>query len=98
MTNYKAEDNFKYIYIYRPFSALQNFKAGSYDIVLIDLILAKTYNNEVYKKIVHMDERVKICYMSGIYQNYEEIEKYFLSRKENVLFLDQLKHKFYWRK
>jgi DNA-binding response OmpR family regulator len=60
-----------------PFSSLQNFKAGLYDVVLIDLILAKTSNNEICSKIMHMDKKVKICYMSGTYQNYEEVREMF---------------------
>jgi DNA-binding response OmpR family regulator len=71
-----------------PFSSLQNFKAGLYDVVLIDLILAKTSNNEICSKIMHMDKKVKICYMSGTYQNYEEVREMF-PESERVCFISR---------
>jgi CheY-like chemotaxis protein len=56
-----------------PYLALQNFKAGLYDILLIDLLMATTSNGELCNRIRKMDKKIKICYISGTYQKYEEV-------------------------
>jgi two-component system, OmpR family, response regulator ChvI len=60
-----------------PSSALQDFRAGLYDLILIDFMMAKTSNFELCNKVRQMDRNVKICYTSGIYKNYEEASKAF---------------------
>jgi two-component system, OmpR family, response regulator ChvI len=60
-----------------PVSALQGFKAGLYDLLLIDFMMAKTSNFELCNKIIQMDNKVKICYTSETYQSYEEARKVF---------------------
>jgi DNA-binding response OmpR family regulator len=58
---------------------LKNFQAGLYDLLLIDFMMAKTSNpnHKVCNKVRQMDNKVKICYMSETYQNYEEARKVF---------------------
>jgi hypothetical protein len=46
-------------------------------ISLIDFMMAKTSNHKVCNKVRQMDNKVKICYMSETYQNYEEARKVF---------------------
>src|ERR687890_2450960 len=42
-----------------PFSALNNFKLGLYDLILIDIALPKMNGFELYKKIRKLDNKVK---------------------------------------
>ena len=53
-----------------PILALQNFRAGLYCLLPIDFMMAKTSNHKLCNK-------VKICYTSETYQNYEEARKVF---------------------
>ena len=60
-----------------PLLVLQNFKAGLYDLFLIDFMMAKISNHKLCYKVRQMDNKVKICYMSETYQNHEEAKKIF---------------------
>ena len=42
-----------------PFSALNNFRFGLYDLILIDIALPKMNGFELYKKIRNLDNKVK---------------------------------------
>ena len=58
-----------------PFSALNNFKLGLYDLILIDIALPKMNGFELYKKIRKLDDKVKICFLTAGEMYYEEIRK-----------------------
>ncbi|MFZ0895737.1 MAG: response regulator [Candidatus Nitrosopolaris sp.] len=63
-------------------SALQNFKAGAYDMLLLDVLMKGLDGFELYIKMREIDENIHICFISasttfyGKYKNlYPEIEK-----------------------
>jgi CheY-like chemotaxis protein len=58
-----------------PFAALNNFKPGLYDLILIDIALPKMNGFELYKKIRKLDDKVKICFLTAGEMYYEEIRK-----------------------
>jgi CheY-like chemotaxis protein len=58
-----------------PFSALNNFKLGLYDLILIDIALPKMNGFELYKKIRKLDNKVKICFLTAGEMYYEEVRK-----------------------
>jgi DNA-binding response OmpR family regulator len=58
-----------------PFSALNNFRPGRYDLVMIDIVLPKMNGFELYKKIRRLDEKVKVCFLTAGEMYYEEIRK-----------------------
>ena len=58
-----------------PFSALNNFKLGLYDLILIDIALPKMNGFELYKKIRKLDNKVKIYFLTAGEMYYEEIRK-----------------------
>jgi CheY-like chemotaxis protein len=58
-----------------PFSALNNFKLGLYDLILIDIALPKMSSFELYKKIRKLDNKVKICFLTAGEMYYEEVRK-----------------------
>jgi CheY-like chemotaxis protein len=58
-----------------PFAALNDFKSGLYDLILIDIALPKMNGIELYHKIRKLDSKVKICFLTAGEMYYEEIRK-----------------------
>jgi CheY-like chemotaxis protein len=58
-----------------PFAALNNFKSGLYDLILIDIAKPKMDGFELYYKIRKLDDRVKICFLTAGEMYNEKIRK-----------------------
>lgn len=58
-----------------PFSALNNFRSGQYDLIMIDIALPGMNGIELYYKIRKLDNNVKICFLTAGEMYYEEIRK-----------------------
>ena len=58
-----------------PFAALNNFKSGLYDLVMIDIVLPNMNGFELYYAIKRLDDKVKICFITASEMYYEEIIK-----------------------
>ena len=58
-----------------PFSALNNFRLGLYDLIMIDINIPKMNGFELYHNIRKLDDRVKICFLTAGEMYYEEIRK-----------------------
>ena len=58
-----------------PFSALNNFRLGLYDLIMIDIVLPKMNGIELYNKIKKQDDKVKVCFLTAGEMYYEEIRK-----------------------
>jgi DNA-binding response OmpR family regulator len=58
-----------------PFSALNNFKRGRYDLIMIDIVLPKMDGFELFQKIRKLDKKVKVCFLTAGEMYYEEIRK-----------------------
>lgn len=58
-----------------PESALNEFKAGSYDLVILDIKMPKTDGFELRRKIRKIDKAVKICFITASELYYEEFRK-----------------------
>ena len=70
------EDNgFKVDTFNDPLIALQNFTAGSYDLLLLDMLMPKMNGFELYQKIRYLDDKVKICFLTASGINHEEFRK-----------------------
>ena len=70
------EDNgFKVDTFNDPLVALQNFTAGSYDLLLLDMLMPKMNGFELYQKIRMIDDKVKICFLTASGINHEEFRK-----------------------
>ena len=54
-----------------PELALSSFKPRLYDIVLLDFKMPKMYGYELYDEMKKIDNKVKVCFMTATYQNYE---------------------------
>ena len=70
------EDNgFKVHTFNYPLEALQNFTAGSYDLLLLDMLMPKMNGFELYQKIRMIDDKAKICFLTASGINHEEFKK-----------------------
>jgi DNA-binding response OmpR family regulator len=61
--------------------ALFNFKANSYDFVLLDIKMPNMSGFELYDKIRKLDGGVKVCFISAFDPNSDELRDQFLSLK-----------------
>jgi len=70
------EDNgFKVDTFNDPLVALQNFTAGSYDLLILDMLMPNMNGFELYQKIRMLDDKIKICFLTASGINHEEIRK-----------------------
>jgi DNA-binding response OmpR family regulator len=69
------ENGFKVDTFNDPLMALQNFTAGSYDLLLLDMLMPNINGFELYQKIRMMDNKVKICFLTAGRIDYEEFKK-----------------------
>ena len=60
-----------------PELALSSFRPGLYDLALLDMRMPKMYGHELYDKMKKLDDRLKVCFMSATYQNYEALRAAF---------------------
>jgi CheY-like chemotaxis protein len=50
-----------------PIVALSFFKPNRYDLVILDIRMPDINGLELYKKIKAIDEKVKVCFLSAVY-------------------------------
>jgi DNA-binding response OmpR family regulator len=55
--------------------ALQNFRNGLYDLVILDVIMPETDGFSLYEKIKKLDNKVIICFLTATNDTYYEILK-----------------------
>ena len=59
-----------------PQTALSKFRAGLYDLLLLDIKMPKMNGIEFYKRMKEIDEKVKVCFITASEIHYfEEIAK-----------------------
>ena len=54
-----------------PILALENFKAGSYDILLLDIKMPEMDGFQLYQKMKSIDSKVKVCFLTASEMYYE---------------------------
>jgi DNA-binding response OmpR family regulator len=60
-----------------PELALSNFKRGLYVLLLLDFKMPKMTGYELYDKMKIIDNKVKVCFVSATYVNYEAAREVF---------------------
>ena len=60
-----------------PELALSSFRPDVYDLALLDLRMPKMYGHELYDEMKKIDNKVKVCFMSATYQDYEALRDAF---------------------
>ena len=72
------EDNGFEVYTFNdPTEALSNFKAGYYDLLLLDIKMPKMNGFELYREITKMDKDVKVCFMTAFEIYYDDFRSLF---------------------
>jgi DNA-binding response OmpR family regulator len=69
------DDGFKVDTFNDPIVALQNFTAGSYDLLVLDMVMPKMNGFELYQKARMIDNKVKVCFLTATLISHEEFRK-----------------------
>ena len=60
-----------------PVSALKNFKAGSYDLLIIDIVMPEMDGFDLYEEIRKIDNKVHVCFITAFEVNYQALRAVF---------------------
>ncbi len=60
-----------------PRLVLNNFKEGSYDLLIIDLIMSQMDGFSLYEKMKKIDNKVKVCFLTAFGINYQALRELF---------------------
>lgn len=58
-----------------PVHAKENFKAGSYDLVILDIRMPKMDGFQLYEELKKIDDKVKVVFITAFDINYEGLRK-----------------------
>lgn len=58
-----------------PIHTTRNFKAGSYDLVILDIRMPKMDGFQLYEELKKIDEKVKVVFITAFDINYEGLRK-----------------------
>ena len=60
-----------------PLSALSNYKAGLYDLLLLDIRMPGVNGYELYKKIRDIDDKAQVCFITAYEEYLNDFKKLF---------------------
>jgi two-component system, OmpR family, response regulator ChvI len=60
-----------------PVKSLSVYKAGAYDLLLLDIKMPRMSGFELYDKIREIDDKVNVCFVTAYEDYYDEIKKRF---------------------
>ena len=60
-----------------PLSALSEFKAGLFDLLLADIRMPGMSGLELYEKIKQIDDRIEVCFITAFDEYYGQLGKAF---------------------
>jgi CheY-like chemotaxis protein len=60
-----------------PLLALKNFKAGSYDLLIIDIVMPEMDGFSLYEEVRKIDSKVKVCFITAFEINYQALRAVF---------------------
>ena len=60
-----------------PDEALNHFKAGKYDLLLLDIRMPTMNGFQLYRELKKIDEKAKICFITAFEIYYDEFKKMF---------------------
>jgi CheY-like chemotaxis protein len=70
-----------------PLQSLSNYRAGIYDLLLLDIKMPEMNGFELYKRIRQIDDKSKVCFMTAFEEYYDEFRKIFSDLKNNECFI-----------
>ena len=60
-----------------PIAALDNYKTGFYDLLLLDIKMPRMDGFDLYQHIRNKDEKVKVCFISAVEEYYHKFKDLF---------------------
>jgi CheY-like chemotaxis protein len=60
-----------------PILALKNFKAGSHDLLIIDIVMSQMDGFSLYEEVRKIDNKVKVCFITAFEMNYQALRAVF---------------------
>ena len=60
-----------------PLLTLKNFNAGSYDLLIIDIVMSQMDGFSLYEEIRKIDNKVKVCFITAFEINYQALRAVF---------------------
>jgi DNA-binding response OmpR family regulator len=70
-----------------PLLALSSFRAGLYDLVLLDVRMPKMDGFELYQRITQLDSKTKVCFMTAFEVYYDALKELFPDSYESLCFI-----------
>jgi CheY-like chemotaxis protein len=65
-----------------PLSALSNYKAGLYDLLLLDIRMSTMNGFELYQKIKNIDDKARVCFITAHADSLNDFRRLFPSLEE----------------
>lgn len=69
-----------------PIRALASFKPRLYNLALLDFKMPKMFGHELYDEMKKIDNKIKLCFLSATYVDYEDARKRFSDVRSRVLY------------
>ena len=60
-----------------PLKSLSAYKAGAYDLLLLDIRMPRMSGFELFDKIKEIDDKVNVCFITAFEEYYDEFKKRF---------------------
>ena len=60
-----------------PLSALSNYKAGHYNLLLLDIMMPDVNGYELYQKIRDIDDKAEVCFITAYEESINDLKKLF---------------------
>lgn len=70
-----------------PVDAILSFKAGKYDVVLLDIRMPRMDGLRVFRELRRLDQRIKVCVFSSLPLSKDEVTR--MSKESDVLVIEK---------
>jgi len=71
-----------------PILALENFKAGSYDLLLLDIKMSQMSGFQLHQEMKKIDKEIKVCFLTATEMDFDKFRKekeFYVLDKERFL-------------
>src|SRR5215213_11652370 len=72
-----------------PLSALENFKANLYDLIILDIQMPGINGFELYRQIKKIDDKAKVCFLTASEMYYEQFRKELFPALDNNCYIQK---------
>jgi DNA-binding response OmpR family regulator len=71
-----------------PILALENFKAGLYDLLLLDIKMSQMGGFQLHQEMKKIDKEVKVCFLTATemdFEKFRKVKEFYVLDKERFL-------------